>query len=268
MLAIASAKGGVGKTTSSINLAAALAMAGRSVAVVEADLGMANVLDFLNIDINPEVDPTLHDVLQGTVDANNAIYPAPGGFDVVPCGVSLDSHAKTDPSALRPAVAQLADSYDRLLIDTGVGLRYETVLPLAIADGVVLISSPRVAAIRDTKKTKELALEAGGTPAGLILARSGTGSAPPPERLAAFIDLQLFGYIPDDETVQVAQDAGEPVLVFEATSPAARAYKETAERVDTAASKLGGGAGGVFSRIRSRLPGTDDSDEVRGHGNS
>lgn len=248
----------MGKTTTSINLAAGLAMAGRSAAVVEADLGMANILDFLNIDINPETDPTLHDVLRGTVDPNNAVYPAPGGFDVVPSGVSLASHATTDPSALRSAVYQLAQNYDRILIDTGVGLRYETVLPLAIADGVLFVSSPRVAAIRDTKKTKDLARKADGRPIGLILARSGTGSAPPPERIAAFINLELLGYIPDDQTVQIAQDAGEPVLIFEATSPAARAYIDTAERVDAISAQLGRGGDGVLSRLRSHLPGRDD----------
>lgn len=254
VLAIASGKGGVGKTTTSINLAAALALDGHSIVVVEADLKLANIAEFLELPVSPDSDPTLHDVLADRASIDAVTYSAPGGFDVVPGSVSLDAIADSDPTGLEDAVASLEREYDYVLLDTGAGLRYETLLPLAIADGIALISTPRVASIRDTRKTLELA-ETVGTPAiGVLFVRSGTGSAPPPERLAAFIGVDLLGHIPADETVQVAQDAGEPVLLYDATSPAARAFRETGMRVETAVKQLGQNDDGFLSRLRSRFP--------------
>ncbi len=254
VLAIASGKGGVGKTTTSINLAAALALDGHSVVVVEADLKLANIAEFLELPVGPEADPTLHDVLADRAAVGEATYPAPGGFDVVPGSISLDAIADIDPAGLEDVVASVQREYDFVLLDSGAGLRYETLLPLALADGIALISTPRVASIRDTKKTLDLA-ESVATPSiGVLFVRSGTGSAPSPERLAAFIGVDLLGHIPADETVQVAQDAGEPVLLYDVTSPAARAFRETGLRVETAVKQLGQSDAGFLSRLRSHFP--------------
>lgn len=254
VLAIASGKGGVGKTTTSINLAAALALDRHAVVVVEADLKLANIAEFLDLPIDQAADPTLHDVLADRAAIEEAIYPAPGGFDVVPGSVSLDAISDTDPTGLEGVIASLERDYEYVLLDTGAGLRYGTLLPLALADGIVLISTPRVASIRDTKKTLGLAETVGTPTIGVLFMRSGTGSAPPPERLAAFIGVDLLGHIPADETVQVAQDAGEPVIRYDATSPAARAYRETGMRVETAVKQLGQNDDGFLSRLRSHFP--------------
>lgn len=255
IVAIASAKGGVGKTTTSINLAAAMAASGISVAVVEADLGMANVMEFLDVDVDAEADPTLHDVLAGDAAAGDATYVAPGGFDVLPSGVTLDGFAETEPARLVDVLSTVAEAYDRVLVDTGAGLRYETLLPLAIADLVVLVTTPRVAAIRDTKKTLDLTTEIGGTVAGVLIIRSGTGNAPTPERVAEFLDVDFLGHVPEHDIVRIAQDAGEPVLVYDSTSAAARAYQDAAEAIESVAATHLGDGDGFLSRLRARLQG-------------
>ena len=72
--AVAGAKGGVGKTTTSINLGASLAAAGYATVTVELDLAMANHVDFLDIDIDVTEATTLHDVLAGKSDVEAATY--------------------------------------------------------------------------------------------------------------------------------------------------------------------------------------------------
>lgn len=227
---VAGAKGGVGKTTTSLNLAAALAEVDDT-AVIEFDLAMANTVDFLDIDCSPDVDPTLHDVLSDTARVTTATYEAPGGFDVVPSGSTLDGYAETDPDNLDQVVSALTSSYEFVVIDVGAGLSRETLLPLGVADETVLVSTPRVASVRDAEKTKGLVERVGGSVTGVVFVKSGTGTAPEPDRIASFLEIDLLGHVPDDSAVPASQDAGRPVVTHAPNSPAARAYVDIAERL-------------------------------------
>ncbi len=242
VLAIASAKGGVGKTTTSINLGASLEALAGSVVVVEVDLAMANLLDFIDIGFRPGVDPSLHDVLNDRAAVTDAVYEAAGGFDVMPCGPDIEGYASLDPRKLGAAVTELRSEYDVILLDTGAGLSYETLLPLGLADGVILVSTPRLAAVRDTQKTKNLTERVGGTVIGIVFTQSGTGSAPPPERIADHMGVELFGHVPDDPNVPESQDSGKSVIAYDIATPAAEAYWSIGERVVTAIRKLRDGA--------------------------
>ncbi|WP_277554255.1 P-loop NTPase [Halobaculum limi] len=226
VLAVVGAKGGVGKTTTSLNLAAALAEDGRAVAVVEADLAMANAVDFLDIRVNGG--RTLHDVLAGSAGVTDATYPAPGGFDVVPSGVDLDGFVKSDLDRFPAAMESLKASYDAVLVDTGAGVSRETVVPMRGADASVLVSTPRVASIRDADKTMTVAERADAPVGGVVLTKSGTGRSPPADRIADFLDTELLGHVPHDESIPKAQDAGQPAVSYRPHGEGAQAYREVA----------------------------------------
>lgn len=238
VLAIASAKGGVGKTTTSINLGAALQALSGSVVVVEVDLAMANLLDIINLPYRPGADPSLHDVLADRARVTDAVYEAEGGFDVLPSGPDIEGYSSIEPRKLGATVAELREHYDVILLDTGAGLSYETLLPLGLADGVILVSTPRLAAVRDTQKTKNLTERIGGKVIGIVFTQSGTGSAPPPERIADHMGVDLFGHVPDDPSIPESQDAGVSVIAYDIATPAAEAYWSIGERVMTAIRSL------------------------------
>ena len=230
VVTVAGAKGGVGKTTTSINLGtAAVTETDRSVLLVEADLAMANVVDFLDLGYDPIHDPDLHDVMAERASIDEATYAVDSGLDVLPSGDSLDAVAEVDVRSLRPVVEAARSRYDVVLLDTAAGVSLKTILPLAVADGVVLVTTPRVSAVRDTKKTLEIVDRVDGEAAGVVIAQSGTGNAPPPERLADFLDVPLLGNVPADEAVNRSQDVGEAVVTYAPESPAAAGYLGVAD---------------------------------------
>ncbi|WP_439027751.1 cell division ATPase MinD [Haloarchaeobius sp. DT45] len=226
--AIASGKGGVGKTTTTVNLGTALAGAGNRVVIVDVDLGMANLAGFVSL--TPD-SVTLHQVLAGEADVMDATYQLADGIWAVPSGSELDSYAAVKTENLRDVVATLREEFDYVLLDVGAGVSHETVLPLGLADAVVIVSTPEPASIQDATKTCELADRAGGTIAGVVLTRTHPGSDINPEEIAAGLDLPLLATVPEDGAVRKSVFAGTPLVVHAPRSPASRAYRYLAARL-------------------------------------
>ncbi len=147
--AIASGKGGVGKTTTTVNIGTALAQAGKRVAVVDVDLGMANLAGFVSL--TPD-STTLHDVLAGDASIEDATYRLADNIVAVPSGTGLDEYAEASPEGLGDVVDELRTAYDYVFLDVGAGISHETVLPLGLADAVLVVSTPEPAAVQDSKK--------------------------------------------------------------------------------------------------------------------
>ncbi|WP_121303576.1 P-loop NTPase [Haloarcula quadrata] len=231
----AGAKGGVGKTTSSINLGTLLAAAGYSTVVVKMDLAMANIVDFLDVDIDTDEDATFHDVLAGNASVTEATYETDADLSIVPSGTTLEGYADTDLDRLPGLVETLRWHHDIVLLDTPAGLSEETIQPLKLADHVLLVSTPRVASIRNVSNTKELAERVEAPVRGLILTKSGTGASPGADEISEFLDVELLGHVPEDDAVSHSQDSGVPVVQTAPSSGAAIAYERISEQlIDTA----------------------------------
>jgi septum site-determining protein MinD len=242
--AVASGKGGVGKTTTAVNLGTALAGAGHSVVLVDTDLGMANLAGFVNL--SPD-GPTLHDVLSGDATVTEATYEVAERIGAVPSGTELTSFAQADATGLREVVDQLRSEFDYVLLDVGAGISHESVLPLGIADATIFVSTPEPASVQDVKKTVELAEQAGGDISGLVLTRTRSGDDVSYEQIAARLDLPLLGTIPEDDAVRDSVYARTPLVVNTPDSPAAAAYRE-----------LAAGIGGGSSDASEESPETTD----------
>ncbi|KTG10783.1 hypothetical protein AUR64_06220 [Haloprofundus marisrubri] len=226
--AVASAKGGVGKTTTTASLSAALSAAGHDVAVVDADLAMPNLAAALGV---TDTDATVHDVLAGRASVADATYTADAGVDVLPGDDSLDAFAAAEPTELHAVLSEL-DSYDFVLVDTGSGLSHDAVLPLGLADAVFLVCNTERDALGDTDKTREVTERLGGTVAGVVLTRVDPEN-PNAEEVAARLDATVVEAIPADDAVTEAVAASTPVAAHAPDSPAATAYGALAEAVES-----------------------------------
>ncbi|WP_135303875.1 MinD/ParA family ATP-binding protein [Haloarcula amylovorans] len=211
---VAGGKGGVGKTTTAVNVGAGLQEMGYDVAVVDADLGMANLGAMLAV----EPEKSLHEILAGDAAVSEALTDAPGGLTVIPGEQSLEAFADADPAKLRKVIKTLRNAYDVVLIDTGAGLSHEVAVPLGLADGIILVTTPDDVAIGDTVKTAELADRIDGEVIGAIINRvtRHTDVADIADRF----QFPLLAVVPDDP--QATTD--EPLVLNRPESHAADAY--------------------------------------------
>jgi flagellar biosynthesis protein FlhG len=147
-IAVISGKGGVGKTIITANLAAALSSRGRRILVIDADLGLAN------LDIILGVDPqyTIYDMLHGICSPEEAILPAPQGFDLLPAGSGLPEGAVfTLEFAERfESILDTLDSrYDAILFDAGAGVGDVVLFFANLAHEILLVVTPEPTSLMD-----------------------------------------------------------------------------------------------------------------------
>lgn len=268
--AVASGKGGVGKTTSVVNLGAGFAEAGRSVVVVDVDLGMANLGDVLDVS---DDGATLHDVLAGDADLEGSLRSAPGGFDAIVGTPTFEAFGKADTGGLGPLVADLRDRYDVVLLDTGAGLNYDAALPLGLADEVVLVSTPDAAAVNNTETTRDLVERLDGEVAGVILNRVGGAAGRPPDDLESRLGVRVLGSVPEDSGVADSAETGTPVVVSDRSGPAAQSFREIAYAIldeplpmdwsdrDETAGMAGSPVGATDDSASEESAGADDTSE-------
>jgi septum site-determining protein MinD len=222
----ASGKGGTGKTTITINIGTSLAQFGKRTCIMDADIGMANLGLSLGLE---DVPVTLHEVLSGKASIKEAIYDGPGGVQVVPSGISLQGFQQSDPDLLRDVLKDLTGTLDYLLIDAPAGISRDGVVPLAVADDVILVVNPELSAIVDAMKTKILAEVVGGHVHGAIVNRAtpeSTGTIS--QKMEKVLGTRVIGMVPEDQNVRKAAAVKTPVVLRYPASGSSIAMKKIA----------------------------------------
>jgi len=221
LFAVTSGKGGVGKTTVSVNLALALAGRGLRTLVFDADLGMANVHVFAGV--NPKA--TLLDVLDRGASLESILTPAPGGIDLL-CGASgigrLADLSTSTLEALGRELLRVAADYDILLMDTGAGIAQGVMHFLGLAQDTVVVATPNLAATLDAYGVIKLAHERGlATRMHLLVnqADDAASAARVRERIAGCAQRFLqstpgdLGHLVRDPAMEEANQSRRPLLL-------------------------------------------------------
>src|SRR6056297_1087091 len=247
VIAVASGKGGVGKSTVAVNLAAGLADRGANVGLFDADVYGPNVPQMLGSDTEPDVT---------TVDGEDRIEPPTAhGLKLMSVGLMIEDD---DPVVWRGPVAQntLTDLFadvswgtlDYLVVDLppGTGDVQLTVLQQLPVTGTVVVTTPQSVAVDDARRGVEMFAEYGTNVLGVVENMSGfvcpdcgnqhdifgdDGG----QSLAAAVDVPYLGSLPLDPAVRMGGDDGNPIVRRE-NNDTAEAFKSLA---GTVANKVG-----------------------------
>lgn len=231
IITIASGKGGVGKTTLTANLGIALAMRGKKVLLVDADVAMANLSLLLGMQSSPI---TLHDVLLGESSVRDAIYDGPQGIHFIPSGLSLESYRRVDSERLESVIKSVAGDYDFVLMDAPAGIEKNVLSALSACDEVLLITMPDSPSIADVLKTKIVAQRLNAKPIGVIVnfIRGEKGEVSIDD-IMKMLELPVYGKIPYDDEVRKSfmQEKVSPVIIRRPEAPASGAIHKSAAKL-------------------------------------
>ena len=242
VLVVTSGKGGVGKTTSTAALGAALAHGRRAVAVVDFDVGLRNldlvlgaerrvVFDFIN-------------VVQGQAKLTQALIRDKRleNLYLLPASQTRDKDALTE-DGVAFVIDALREDFDWVICDSPAGIERGALLAMRHADLAVVVTNPEVSSVRDSTASSAssirstLAAERGERIEKHVLitrydpARAARGEMLSIEDVLEILSLPLIGIIPESQAVLKASNVGSPITLADPQSASAKAYMDAARRL-------------------------------------
>ncbi len=236
VLAVTSGKGGVGKTNVSVNLAMSLCMQGRSVMLMDADLGLANV------DVMLGLKPTynLSHVIKGERTLDEVIVEAQQGLKIIPAASGVNLMADLDPMehvGLIRAFSELSCDLDVLIVDTAAGIADSVIRFSSAAQEVVVVVCDEPTSITDAYALIKVLSRDHGVKRFNVLANKTRGAVDGRqlyEKLSKvaqrFLDVGLnyIGHIPQDSSIRKSVQRQCGVVDQFPTSRAAKAFADIA----------------------------------------
>ncbi len=234
VITITSGKGGVGKTTTTANLGSALALHGKKVAVLDADIGLRNLDAVLGLENRIVYD--LVDVVEGQCRLRQALIKdkrVPELY-MLPAAQTRDKNA-VNSVQMQQLCQQLRQEFDFVLIDSPAGIEQGFRNAIVGADEIIIVANPEMASVRDADRIIGLVEAAGKQEPRLILNRLRPemvkrGDMMDVADVLEVLGIDLLGIIPEDETIIVAINKGEPI-VYDKRARAGRAYLHAAQRI-------------------------------------
>lgn len=230
IITVCSGKGGVGKSNFTLNFALALKAMGRRVLLFDADIGMANIDVLMGVSAKYN----LYHLLKREVDIGQIIQSGPEGLPFIAGGSGMDelfSLSEDDLNYFTTQIAQIADSMDFILFDTGAGLSKETLKFITSADDCLVVTTPEPTAITDAYALMKVVNNSNpGVSFKLIVNQAGdereARNTSDKIRMAASrflqLDISFLGYISSDAHVVQAVKKQVPFSVAFPNSAAAK----------------------------------------------
>ncbi|WP_342234971.1 septum site-determining protein MinD [Inquilinus sp. OTU3971] len=265
VLVVTSGKGGVGKTTSTAALGAALAQSGQNVVVVDFDVGLRNLDLVMGSERRVVFD--LINVVQGDAKLPQALIRDKriDTLSLLAASQTRDKDALTMEGVSR-VIGELKEKFDWVICDSPAGIEKGAVLAMRHADMAVVVTNPEVSSVRDSDRIiglldskTERAEKGERVEKHLLLtrydpARAERGEMLKTEDVLEILSIPLLGIIPESEEVLRASNMGAPVTLNAPLSAPARAYSDAAKRLrgETLEMTVPSDRKGIFAKLFGR----------------
>lgn len=235
VVTITSGKGGVGKTTLSANLGAALAMRGQRVVVIDADVGLRNLDVMLGLENRIVYD--LVDVIEERCRLRQALvrHKQLSKLYLLPAAQTRDKSA-VQPEDMVRICDELREDYDVMLIDSPAGIEQGFRYAMEPADEILIVTNPEVPAVRDADRVIGLIEAEEKGPARLVINRLKPDMVERGQMLniadvVELLAIELLGVVPEDQSVLIAANRGQPLTLSSNHSRAGHAFHNIARRL-------------------------------------
>jgi len=226
--AIISGKGGVGKTTSTINIGTSLNKLGEDVVILDANLTTPNIGIHLGAPIVPI---TINHVLNNQAKIEDAIYEHESGTKIMPASLSLKEAEKIKYNRLTDVTKKLKKITNHVLMDCSAGLGQEARSAMEACDEIIIITNPEMAAVTDALKTIKLAEEMNKPIKGIIITRyTGKKTEMSLPNLKDMLESPILGIIPEADEIRESQVMKNAVIHTHPKSQVAKTYLTTSRR--------------------------------------
>ncbi len=234
VIVITSGKGGVGKTTTSANVGTALALQGKQVVLVDADIGLRNLDVVMGLENRIVYD--LVDVVEGRCRLKQALIKDKRfeSLFLLPAAQTRDKDA-VSPEQMKKLCDSLKEEFDYVILDCPAGIEQGFKNAVAGADRALIVTTPEVSAVRDADRIIGLLESHGVSNMQLIINRVRMnmvkrGDMMAMEDVVEILAIDLIGVVPDDENIVITTNKGEPASA-DGNSLAGKAFKNIAARV-------------------------------------
>ncbi|MDX1452904.1 MAG: MinD/ParA family protein [Oleiphilaceae bacterium] len=247
VLAITGGKGGVGKTSISVNLAIALSRNGNKVCLFDADTGLANV----NIMLGMHPPYTLEHLFTGEKSIQDIVVEGPEGIHIVPGASGFAQCVELDvgqQQRLLTSIESIEPHYDYMLVDTAAGISPTVLHFIAAAQLAAVVITPEPTSLTDAFSLLKVLKRRGYRRRVQVIVNmcsSATQAEKVFRRFSAAVDKYLglktesLGSVWMDESMRTAVTLQRPVALFPKTDPSARSFYRLADRVDNLFSRTG-----------------------------
>ena len=227
-IAIASGKGGVGKTTITANFGLALSKLGKKVIMVDADLDMANLELVLGMEGRPI---TLKEVISGEAEIEDAMYEVEKNAWFVPAGISPQQFKRIDPDKLISIIKQFKKKADYVLVDCPAGIGRDTIACFAACSETILIMTLEPMSATDGYKTFLTAEKMGSEVKGVILNMIKKSKGELSEKdITSLLNVPILARIKVDEELKKSVLQGKPIVKYNETNESAQELMQLASK--------------------------------------
>lgn len=230
VIIVGSGKGGVGKTTVTVNLGHALAELGKSVIIIDGSLTTPDVSLQLGVPLHIR---GLSHILKEKANIGSASFNHHSGMRIIPGNVHIDLLDEFEGRGFRRLLSKLKREYDYVLVDSAAGLGREALSALKNCDKMLVVTNPELASVVNSSKAIQLAKSFNVKPIGVVINRIGRFKQElKPDAIAPLLHrVPVLVEIPEHKKIPISAKNSQTILHKYPRSRISRKFRKLAHRL-------------------------------------